>query len=191
MLKKGHIGHNKFVVYVKNGPKAVLSGSTNWTPTGLCAQSNNAIVIESPALATEYLAYWNNLKKDTKAAKGDGSALQAKQFRSSNAKARSAHELNAADGKPAGDIQVWFSPNTQQKSVPRSKKAGKAPPTPGDLGEVFELMENAKQGALFLAFIPGNPSIVTKLADSGPSRTVIPIHRGQRSCDCGQFPKIV
>jgi hypothetical protein len=28
-------------------------------------------------------------------------------------------------------------------------------------------------------------------ADSGPSRTVIPIHRGQRSCDCGQFPKIV
>jgi hypothetical protein len=29
------------------------------------------------------------------------------------------------------------------------------------------------------------------VADSGPSRTVIPIHRGQRSCDCGQFLKIV
>jgi hypothetical protein len=28
-------------------------------------------------------------------------------------------------------------------------------------------------------------------ADSCPSRTVIPIHRGQRSCDCGQFLKIV
>lgn len=39
MLKKGHIGHNKFVVYVgKNRPEAVLSGSTNWTPTGLCTK---------------------------------------------------------------------------------------------------------------------------------------------------------
>ena len=28
-------------------------------------------------------------------------------------------------------------------------------------------------------------------ADSSPSRTVIPIHRGRRSCDCGQFLKIV
>ena len=25
-------------------------------------------------------------------------------------------------------------------------------------------------------------------ADSDPSRTVIPAHRGQRSGDCGQFP---
>jgi phosphatidylserine/phosphatidylglycerophosphate/cardiolipin synthase-like enzyme len=30
---------------------------------------------------------------------------------------------------------------------------------------VFELIENAKQGALFLAFIPGNPSIVSKLKE--------------------------
>jgi len=28
-------------------------------------------------------------------------------------------------------------------------------------------------------------------ADSCASRTLIPIHRGQRSCDCGQFLKIV
>ena len=69
MLKKGYIGHNKFVVYVKNGPKAVLSGSTNWTPTGLCAQSNNAIVVESPDQAEQYLAYWKDLKRDTVAAK--------------------------------------------------------------------------------------------------------------------------
>ncbi len=40
MLRKGHIGHNKFVVYVDKSGKAqaVLTGSTNWTPTGLCAQ---------------------------------------------------------------------------------------------------------------------------------------------------------
>jgi hypothetical protein len=29
------------------------------------------------------------------------------------------------------------------------------------------------------------------LADSCASRTVIPIDRGQRSCDCGQFLMIV
>jgi hypothetical protein len=43
MFKSGHIGHNKFVVYVKNKvAKAVLCGSTNWTPTGLCARGDGA-----------------------------------------------------------------------------------------------------------------------------------------------------
>jgi hypothetical protein len=32
---------------------------------------------------------------------------------------------------------------------------------------------------------PFNPN--TNIADSGPSRTVIPTHCGQRSGDCGQF----
>jgi phosphatidylserine/phosphatidylglycerophosphate/cardiolipin synthase-like enzyme len=168
MLSKNHIGHNKFVVYVdkKKQPRAVLSGSTNWTSTGLCAQSNNSIVIESPDLASEYLAYWKSLKQDTVAADGDASDLQAKPFRKSNDKKRAVHRLKDRDDKPSGDIRVWFSPNTQQKSVPRSKKKGaKPPPTPDDLAEVFKLIENAKQGVLFLAFIPGNPSIVTKLKE--------------------------
>jgi len=33
--------------------------------------------------------------------------------------------------------------------------------------------------------------VMNIIADSCSSRTVIPIHRGQRSCDCGQFLKIV
>ena len=44
-----HIGHNKFGVLVdrrSKQPKAVLAGSTNWTFTGLCTQSNNVIVLE-------------------------------------------------------------------------------------------------------------------------------------------------
>ena len=56
-----------------------------------------------------------------------------------------------------------------QKKVPRRKKKdgsrSKPAATPPDLDEVFEAIENAKQGALFLAFIPGNPSIVSKLKD--------------------------
>jgi phosphatidylserine/phosphatidylglycerophosphate/cardiolipin synthase-like enzyme len=168
-LKKNHIGHNKFMVYCdKEGrPRAVLSGSTNWTSTGLCAQSNNAIIIESPDLAGDYLNYWKALKKDTTQADGDGSALQETTFRDENKKLPREHILTNDHGEPSGQIHVWFSPNTSQKAVPRRKKDGKAvpPPTPPDLNEVFELIENARQGVLFLAFIPGNPSIVTKLRE--------------------------
>jgi phosphatidylserine/phosphatidylglycerophosphate/cardiolipin synthase-like enzyme len=42
-----------------------LAGSTNWTDTGLCGQSNNAVVIENADLAAAYLAYWNRLREDT------------------------------------------------------------------------------------------------------------------------------
>src|SRR5262249_32301800 len=123
MLKKGYIGHNKFVVYVdRRGPQAVLSGSTNWTSTGLCAQSNNAIIIESPDLAREYLAYWKLLKKDTADASGDSLKLQSKGFRANNKKEKSTHGLVNDENKPSGDVQVWFSPNTPQKTVPRRKK---------------------------------------------------------------------
>jgi phosphatidylserine/phosphatidylglycerophosphate/cardiolipin synthase-like enzyme len=168
MFKSGHIGHNKFVVYVKNNiAKAVLCGSTNWTPTGLCAQSNNSIIIESPELAKEYRAYWDLLKKDTDEAEGEAKDLQAPPLRNADKKENKAHPLENEAERPSGDVHVWFSPNTQQKSVPKSKKGAKPknPPSPPDLAEVFELIQNAKQGVLFLAFIPGNPSIVSKLKE--------------------------
>jgi phosphatidylserine/phosphatidylglycerophosphate/cardiolipin synthase-like enzyme len=170
MLNKGYIGHNKFIVYVKNGdPQAVLSGSTNWTSTGLCAQSNNAIVIESSPLAKEYFAYWKALRQDTTKAKGTGNKLQDKEFRAKNKIEKSSHELSDNEEKTTGEIRAWFSPNTSQKTVPRKKNKegspGKPPPTPSDLAEVFDLIEGAKQGALFLAFIPGSPSLVSKLKE--------------------------
>jgi len=169
MLGKGHIGHNKFIVYVKNRvARAVLSGSTNWTPTGLCAQSNNAILIESKALAEEYLDYWKFLKNDTTTAKKDKTKLQGKSFRGRNQKKLPTQKLNPEQSKDNGIVRAWFSPNTPQKSVPRGKNkdgSAKLPPTPADLTEVFESIENAKQGVLFLAFIPGSPSIVSKLKE--------------------------
>jgi phosphatidylserine/phosphatidylglycerophosphate/cardiolipin synthase-like enzyme len=169
MLKKGHIGHNKFVVYARNRrPVAVLTGSTNWTPNGLCAQSNNAILIESKELAEQYLAYWKLLKGDTDAAGGDAADLQDQPFRAANASAKKPCELTADGNVPAGAVQPWFSPNTAQKSVPRRKNADgskKTPPSPPDLAEVFSLIEGARQGVLFLAFIPGSPSIVSKLKE--------------------------
>ena len=68
MFNNAHIGHNKFAVLVgaDGTPKAVMTGSTNWTPTGLCGQSNNAVIIESPDVAKAYSDYWDRLFDDTK-----------------------------------------------------------------------------------------------------------------------------
>lgn len=141
MVGSGHIGHNKFVVYVdkNHDPKAVWSGSTNWTDTGLCAQSNNGLLIESPDLARVYLDYWKRMKEDD--------AAQGPTFRTDNNRA---HDVGVG-GKPA---TVWFSPNTRQKSKPAQ------PATPGDMDAVFAAMGAAKDAILFLVFQPGTPSVV-------------------------------
>ncbi|HYA97108.1 MAG TPA: phospholipase D-like domain-containing protein [Methylomirabilota bacterium] len=64
IVTKGHFAHNKFVVFCDaNGtPQKVLSGSTNWTYTGLCTQANNGIIVEDANVAADYLEAWNRLK---------------------------------------------------------------------------------------------------------------------------------
>src|SRR6185369_15861607 len=83
IMPNGHIGHNKFLVYVdkNNVPKAVLLGSTNWTSTGLCTQTNNTMIVEDSKLAKRYLEYWKKLKKDTQDAKGVSKSLQGEELR--------------------------------------------------------------------------------------------------------------
>jgi len=150
-MPTGHIGHNKFMVYVDNGgtPRAILTGSTNWTATGLCTQSNNAIIIESGDLARQYLDYWHALKKDAEAAgipatpepKKD---LQGETLRNECVVERGQLPLNAGS-----KVVAWFSPNTPK---PLGKKRG---PTPVDLAHVYQALNDAKQSVLFLAFMPG------------------------------------
>ncbi|MGZ6004500.1 MAG: phospholipase D-like domain-containing protein [Caulobacteraceae bacterium] len=55
--------HNKFVVEVTSDgtPVRVLTGSTNWTTTGLCTQLNNAIFIARPAIAKRFRDQWDKL----------------------------------------------------------------------------------------------------------------------------------
>src|SRR5262249_42664251 len=150
----GHIGHNKFVVFVDAGgvPRAVLTGSTNWTFTALCGQANNALVVENDALAAAYLDYWKRLKADTDAAAGDPKKLQSAGFRTAN---QTPHDIPLEDG---ASLRLWFSPNTRQ----REKSANS--PAPADLSDVFDRIAAAKQAILFLAFQPGTPSIVDAIA---------------------------
>ena len=136
MMPNGQIGHNKFAVQVKKGkPVAVLLGSTNWTSTGLCTQTNNTIIWRDAGLAKRYLDYWKQLAQDTEAADGDPKALQATPLRTSDAKSKT---LKVGDG---ATVTSWFSPNTPAKR--KSDTANeKRPP---DMDELGTLMLGAKQ----------------------------------------------
>jgi len=154
ILGKGDIPHNKFLVLAQNdAPVAVLTGSTNWTSTGLCTQTNNALVIESADVAKRYMDFWNALKADVDAAHGDEKKLQSKTLRDF------AHANNASSiAKPIDlgggvKVEVMFSPNTPGKLT-------KNPDAPNDMQRVFDLINGAKQAVLFLAFDPGNNSIL-------------------------------
>ena len=150
------IGHNKFLVYVDNKkkPQAVLFGSTNWTATGLCAQTNNTIVLEDPIVAGNYLAYWNNLAADTKKANGVAKNLQGAGLRSADAKSLKPVKLEDGDG----ELTSWYSPNTP-KLRSSKKKPGTKETTPPDMKQVIDLVNGARQAVLFLVFYPGTPSI--------------------------------
>jgi phosphatidylserine/phosphatidylglycerophosphate/cardiolipin synthase-like enzyme len=155
ILGKGSIPHNKFMVLNEGGgPVAVLSGSTNWTSTGLCTQTNNALVIESAEVAKCYTAYWNQLKADVVAAGGNQKKLQAPAFRTSNHN-NNESSISAPIKLDGGvTVEVMFSPNTNHVLASPPKE------TPDDMERVFDLIGSAQQAVLFLAFDPGNNSIL-------------------------------
>lgn len=158
------IGHNKFAVYVRDDkPLAVMTGSTNWTKTGLCTQSNNCIIIEDAGLAADYFAYWNRLKSDKQPARkalkvrksgktisgaSPNSAKQGAVLRSANHKAPKERALTE------GAARVWFSPNTKQATVPKTDAI-----RPADLSEVYRRMDDAKSAIMFLVFMPGRSGV--------------------------------
>jgi phosphatidylserine/phosphatidylglycerophosphate/cardiolipin synthase-like enzyme len=61
----GDIQHNKFIVLLDGGrPIEVWTGSTNLTAGGIFGQSNVGHVIRDPAIARQYLDYWQQLAAD-------------------------------------------------------------------------------------------------------------------------------
>ena len=147
LLKGASIGHNKFIVYEhpQQGLQSVLTGSTNWTATGLCGQTNNAVIIDDPMVASRYYEYWRRLRNEQ-------TTLQDQPLRTW---ARE-NPLDLPLGPQAGSLRVWFSPNTKKKTKDPDL-------VPVDMAEVFDLIDNAKWGVLFLLFNPGTPSIVERV----------------------------
>jgi phosphatidylserine/phosphatidylglycerophosphate/cardiolipin synthase-like enzyme len=59
------LSHNKFVVLTRAGvAEAVLTGSTNFSRAGIYGHSNVVHVCEDPAVAAQYLWFWNELKRN-------------------------------------------------------------------------------------------------------------------------------
>ncbi|MFS2157187.1 phospholipase D-like domain-containing protein [Pseudomonas sp. Pseusp122] len=146
------IGHNKFAILLINGkPEAVWSGSTNWTPTGLCTQTNNTVVFRCAAVARAYLDYWFRLLKDPQPipepAYASNKASQGPELRLANAMA-----VNAEINQGSVPVQLWFSPNTPMRGSPATRTV------PPDLAAVFELMAKARHAIFLLVFNPGRTS---------------------------------
>jgi PLD-like domain len=173
LFNNQHIGHNKFAVFQDAGgvARTVLTGSTNWTPTGLCGQSNNAILIESETLAAAYLDYWHDLSSDTEnfevpePPSAPTHNVQGPALRTENAARHPATKL--ADGTA---ITLWRAPNTRAKS--------KGDALPADLGEVYDLLRKAREAIFFAVFLPsqsGRASVieeVIRVAKANPSLIV-------------------
>ena len=149
-----HIGHNKFVVHVPpaGGVRSVLTGSTNWTSTGIAGQSNNALLVESNEVAQAFLDYWKRLKADELPLPDPLS--EAMKDNQPGAKLRKANtEPNRVQMANGAELTVWFSPNRPERKKPTSKT--KPTPVPPDLEELYRRMRLAKEAILFLAFYPG------------------------------------
>lgn len=150
ILDKSFLPHNKSEVSTDNEGVAmeVGSGSANRTPTGMCTQANNAVIVRSQELGQQYLDYWHALHADSLA-----EVKQSDEFRAFNRTRRK--EVVLSDGTR---VTAWFSPNT-----PDRVKAKTKPYVPEDMKDVFDTISAAQDGIWFLAFYPGFPSIVSKI----------------------------
>ena len=109
LVKNPHFAHNKFVVFCDSGgkPQRVLSGSTNWTVTGLCTQANNGIIVNDPDLAADFLNEWNLLKD------------AGNDYPPTLAPANSQAKSFTVDG---GRITQWFVPTTAAQDLDFARK---------------------------------------------------------------------
>jgi hypothetical protein len=91
-----------------------MTGSTNWTSGGLCAQSNNAVVIKSDDLASAYLDYWQRLSDDS----ADFADPDPAGHSTTNKQGASLREANMKpveiDLEDGTHITFWAAPNTKR-----------------------------------------------------------------------------
>lgn len=137
-LSPGALGHNKFLVRTDTHGKPMVAwtGSTNWAPTGLCTQVNNGLLIDDPDVARVYLDQWQRLRE---AASAFGKEL---------VDANCAPATIGEDTPGTVRSIVWFT---------RCRKGV-------DLDALREEVERARDGILFLMFMPGASGLFSTVA---------------------------
>ena len=137
LLRSKGLGHNKFVVLSDaNGPEAVLTGSTNWSTTGLCTQVNNALLIKDKGIAGLYRNQWDALKD------ASPPTLDPAGFPDSLVGANDiCHSFSIGGSKTT----VWFTRTSDGR----------------DMDALREVINSAKNAILFLMFTPGKQGLHT------------------------------
>ena len=109
MVTGNHFAHNKFLVVCdsQGNPQSVLSGSTNWTMTGLCTQANNGVIVDDPDLAADFLNEWKLLKE------------AGNEYPASLANANSTAKTIDIDGCR---ITQWFAPTSDAQDLEYARK---------------------------------------------------------------------
>lgn len=143
------LAHNKFAIAVTPAgtATAVWTGSTNWTPTGLCTQLNNGLLVRVPGVAQAYLDQWNALR-----AAGSGHPPA----------------LTTANGTPTA--VGADTPGSSRATVHFTRARDRV-----DLKALQEIVNGATQGVLFLMFQPGGSGVladVRALAKAKPKLLV-------------------
>jgi phosphatidylserine/phosphatidylglycerophosphate/cardiolipin synthase-like enzyme len=137
-IAPGPLGHNKFFARTDTQGRTVAAwtGSTNWTPTGLCTQVNNGLLIKDAAVAQMYRDQWDLLRQ----ARSD---FPAKLVTSNNTP-------KAAGPNTPGSARsvVWFT---------RTAKGV-------DLDALRAEVQAARRGILFLMFQPGSAGLFSAVA---------------------------
>jgi phosphatidylserine/phosphatidylglycerophosphate/cardiolipin synthase-like enzyme len=131
MLKSKGLGHNKFLIVIDNrtdSPLLVWTGSTNWSPTGLCTQLNNGVLIENADVASIYYDQWKQLRE---AEDGFPATLVTS---------------NSNSPKKAGNIDIWFT---------RVKRPKPAASLAIDIAALKEIIDNAEKSIHYVMFQPG------------------------------------
>jgi phosphatidylserine/phosphatidylglycerophosphate/cardiolipin synthase-like enzyme len=137
LLKSKGLGHNKFVVLSNaSGPKALWTGSTNWSTTGLCTQVNNGLLIEDTAVATWYRTQWD-LLKDASPPHFTPAGFPAALV--------SANDTSHSVSVGGAQVTAWFTRTSDGR----------------DMEALRQLIASAKDSILFLMFTPGKAGLHT------------------------------
>jgi phosphatidylserine/phosphatidylglycerophosphate/cardiolipin synthase-like enzyme len=109
LVASGHFAHNKFAVVCDAAGDAekVLTGSTNWTVSGLCSQANNGLVISDHAVADRFLTQWHALERA-----GSG-------FPDELINENSQQQQFEVDGIK---LTPWFAPTSAQQDLDYARK---------------------------------------------------------------------
>jgi phosphatidylserine/phosphatidylglycerophosphate/cardiolipin synthase-like enzyme len=109
MMASGCLGHNKFVVVCdsQQKPTAALTGSTNWSPTGICTQINNIVLIDDPGVAQIFLDQWNRLR--------DAGNDTPKDLVAANSQVKPAKTSTAS-------LDVWFTKSSAGQEMAAANK---------------------------------------------------------------------